>query len=113
MKQRKLYEAKRQLWAELVLSNINEYTAWNQRSGSVKSEAELEDEKEEHLENKYGIIGKCRGDVSGLCFDVRKSACETAWREKLAVLTGTALTEIFCRPSWRPYEGPSRARKLF
>eukprot|EP00943_MAST-04B_sp_MAST-4B-sp1_P003695 g3695.t1 len=77
MKQRKLYEAKRQLWAELVLSNINEYTAWNQRSGSVKSEAELEDEKEEHLENKYGIIGKCRGDVSGLCFDVRKSACET------------------------------------
>ena len=44
MKQRKLYEAKRQLWAELVLSNINEYTAWNQRSGSVKSEAELEDE---------------------------------------------------------------------
>jgi hypothetical protein len=77
MKQRGLYEAKMQVWTKRVLSNINEYTAWNQRLGSVKSEAELEDEKEEHLENKYGIIGKCRGDVSGLCFDVRKSTCET------------------------------------
>ena len=69
------FELKRQIWAEGVLANINAHVAWNEWLG--KTESELADVHDGHLERKYGIVSKCFGAVDGLCFDIRTSECIT------------------------------------